>query len=607
MSEYNLQWDVNLRTVFRLWPEATPNIEDMVSCAGQPYNEAAFVLRFRPGRGGTRSDDTRVIRNTREPLEQAGLAYRDGSPQQFLLTPLGECVLSFFGLTGTPRMVNGNNLYLPASLMIRAVSMLIEQRTILSLMRRTDNRLTNDELEQAMGLISRMSDIDAAAVAIMQARVAGTPVPVAADRNKITPQFLLAGGGGMFISVEQADAVRRIPDWAAPLIDECLAEDIPLVHASTSKDTVLRMSSHAAPQLDFGKGPFGPATDQKVREVVNALRRHGSDSIIALSGVPGTGKTFVALAAAHRFAGSPLLVETIQFHQSYTYEDFVEGLRPTLEGGFNPTDGIFLRWNEQALRDPDNKYVLLIEEFTRANISSVLGELMTYVEYRDRTFLTPLTRQWLQVASNLVILVTMNPRDRSALEVDDALLRRMRVIDCPPDTEQLKEMLQGSLSAGLDVVRRRKIIEGLVELFEVCEKKPNYADAMPFGHGIFAHVQDEVDLKELYDQRIRYLLRRPLRQPHEFAGNIETVLYRLFPPAGASAEDAPAVFVAGAADHMEPTVTQYGGGEANALPLATDSPAVLDNGGDAGGGAETPENGLFGQRGSSSAAPNGRA
>jgi hypothetical protein len=269
---------------------------------------------------------------------------------------------------------------------------------------------------------------------------------------------------------------------------------------------------------------LGAATEQKVREIVNACERHGRDSIVLLSGVAGTGKSFIALNAAVRFAGHPLLVKQIQFHQSFTYEDFFEGLRPNTSGGFESRAGILVDWNDAALRDSGNRYVLLVEEFTRANITAVLGEVMTYIEYRDRLFETPVTRRRMRLASNLTILATMNPQDRSALEVDDALIRRLRIVECPPDVEQLKEMLAESLPNKGEDASGKTIVGKLVNLFEDCIKRhpDTFNELMPFGHGVFAGISSEDDLRELWNQRIRYLLRRNPQVPaHAFAKDIE--------------------------------------------------------------------------------------
>ena len=133
---------------------------------------------------------------------------------------------------------------------------------------------------------------------------------------------------------------------------------------------------------------YGPVTEAKIEQVIRTCERYGNRSIIALSGVPGTGKSFVAKIAAQRIASDPLLVREIQFHPTYSYEEFIEGYRADPGGGFKLKKGVFLEWNYRADNDPDNTYVLLIEELSRANLPSVLGELMTYVEYRDRDFYT---------------------------------------------------------------------------------------------------------------------------------------------------------------------------------------------------------------------------
>ncbi len=262
---------------------------------------------------------------------------------------------------------------------------------------------------------------------------------------------------------------------------------------------------------------YGTATEAKISEVTEACERYGDRSIIALAGVPGTGKSFAASIAAQRFAGEPLLVREIQFHQSFSYEEFIEGLRIDESAGVNVVPGVFLEWNERALEDEQRRYVLLIEELTRANLPSVLGELMTYLEHRDRPFVTVYSRKPVQIAKNLTVLATYNPTDRSAIELDTALIRRLRIIRCPPSTEQLEEMLSGTQISD-------KVVAKLQEIFKICSTKfpDQYEHLMPFGHGIFADVKDEQpDLHRLWVERIQHLLRRPLIEPHPFANVIE--------------------------------------------------------------------------------------
>ncbi|WP_295540836.1 AAA family ATPase [uncultured Pseudacidovorax sp.] len=265
---------------------------------------------------------------------------------------------------------------------------------------------------------------------------------------------------------------------------------------------------------------YGTATETAIANVVAACERYGARSIVALAGVPGTGKSFVASIAAQRFCGEPLLVREIQFHQSFSYEEFIEGLRVDDRSAVNAVPGVFLEWNERALDDPERRYVLLIEEFTRANLAGVLGELMTYLEHRDRPFVSVYSRRPIYIAKNLTILATYNPTDRTAIELDSALIRRLRVVRFMPSGDQLGEMLGDKLLP--------HVIDKLGAIFKSCAERfgRDYEYLMPFGHGVFADVQAEgPDLHLLWKERIEHLLRRPLVEPHPFTDAIE----ELFP------------------------------------------------------------------------------
>ncbi len=269
---------------------------------------------------------------------------------------------------------------------------------------------------------------------------------------------------------------------------------------------------------------YGPKTEEKIDEVITTCKAYGETSIVALAGVPGTGKSFIAGIAAQRLTEEPLLVREIQFHPSFSYEEFIEGFRAHPRGGFAPEKGIFLDLNDIAAADPSGRsYVLLIEEFTRANLPAILGELLTYVEYRDRPFFTIYTRRPVKVSRNLIILATYNPRDRSALELDEAIIRRMRIIRFPPSEDQLEEMLRRSLEhpAGSP---NPPWIDLLKRLFATCRERhsDDFETLMPFGHGMFAGVKaEQPDLNRLWEQRIVHMIRRPLVQPHPFAQTIE--------------------------------------------------------------------------------------
>jgi hypothetical protein len=278
---------------------------------------------------------------------------------------------------------------------------------------------------------------------------------------------------------------------------------------------------------------YGEATETKIAEAISACVRYGANSIIALSGVPGTGKSFVANIAAQRLASDPLMVREIQFHPTFSYEEFIEGYRANATGGFSIEKGLFMEWNDLALEDQDHKYVLLIEELTRANMPAVLGELMTYIEYRDRAFRSPYSRRPVKVAANLVIIATFNPRDRSALELDEALVRRLRILPFPPDPRQLREMLS---DRGLPA----RVLAGIEGIFSTCAQEfgSDYQALMPFGHGMFADIRQECpDLYQLWYHRIEPLLHPPGRQPHPFMEAIaEKYPWRTAPDATTAAE-----------------------------------------------------------------------
>jgi 5-methylcytosine-specific restriction protein B len=255
-----------------------------------------------------------------------------------------------------------------------------------------------------------------------------------------------------------------------------------------------------------------PHVATQVERVVDALARHGGNAIVALAGVPGTSKSYVSRLAARAFASEGCLRE-VQFHPGYTYEEFIEG--PRFEDGMEMTilPGAFLELNESALRDPASRYVLLIEEMTRADLPRVLGELLTYVEYRDEDdeFTTMYRRDRpARVAPNIAILATYNPTDRSAIGLDSALIRRMRILDFPPSTELLREILSDN---GVE----RLVADALVAMFDACAEMAGdrYEEIMPFGHAIFATVEGENDLYELWHQTIKRILVRPYAPRHE--------------------------------------------------------------------------------------------
>ena len=109
---------------------------------------------------------------------------------------------------------------------------------------------------------------------------------------------------------------------------------------------------------------------------------------LILQGAPGVGKTFAAKRLAYAMMGEKdeNRVMQVQFHQNYSYEDFVMGYKPNEEGGFELKDGIFYRFCKRAAADSEHKYFFIIDEINRGNLSKIFGELLMLIDndYRDK-------------------------------------------------------------------------------------------------------------------------------------------------------------------------------------------------------------------------------
>ena len=160
------------------------------------------------------------------------------------------------------------------------------------------------------------------------------------------------------------------------------------------------------------------------------------DRQIIFYGPPGTGKTYLARKLARHLTDDGA-VKLVQFHPSYTYEDFFEGYRPAQgDSGtltFTLRAGPFRAFAEAAKADASTAYILIIDEINRANLAKVFGELYFLLEYRDQ----PINLQYspgneFTLPENLFIIGTMNTADRSIARIDTAMRRRFKFVELDP-------------------------------------------------------------------------------------------------------------------------------------------------------------------------------
>jgi 5-methylcytosine-specific restriction protein B len=255
---------------------------------------------------------------------------------------------------------------------------------------------------------------------------------------------------------------------------------------------------------------------EEVQQCVELLRHKKN---LVLQGAPGTGKTFVAKRLAYLLMQRKdnSRVQMVQFHQSMTYEDFVQGYKPSVDGGFKLEDGTFHKFVSAAMAKPDAPFVFIIDEINRGNLSKVFGELMMLIEADKRTsdFAIPLSyssdpEATFYVPPNVHLIGTMNTADRSLSMVDYALRRRFSFVELEPGFQSpvfAQHLLNAGASEELvaEIRQRMKVLNLAIKSDE-----SNLGKGYQIGHSFFVppegQVADEAWMKRVLAFEIKPLI-----------------------------------------------------------------------------------------------------
>lgn len=229
---------------------------------------------------------------------------------------------------------------------------------------------------------------------------------------------------------------------------------------------------------------------------------------VILQGAPGVGKTFCARRLAQAMMGEKdeSRIALIQFHQNYSYEDFVMGYKP-VEGTFELQKGIFYKFCMLAANHPDKEYFFIIDEINRGNLSKIFGELLMLIEkdYRGEKLTLAYKDEKFSVPGNLYLIGMMNTADRSLALIDYALRRRFSFFEMNPgfDSEGFKAYLKGKNNERLN-----ELVELVKELNRQIATDDSLGQGFKIGHSYLCTGEVVTDewLKEVVNYDILPML-----------------------------------------------------------------------------------------------------
>ena len=245
--------------------------------------------------------------------------------------------------------------------------------------------------------------------------------------------------------------------------------------------------------------------EQNLQALKNLLLRKKN---LILQGAPGVGKTYAAKRLAYAIMGEKdeSRVMQVQFHQNYSYEDFVMGYKPNESGGFKLTEGKFYKFCKTAAEHKDQKYFFIIDEINRGNLSKIFGELLMLIEndYRDKPIELSYRDEMFAVPSNVYIIGMMNTADRSLAMIDYALRRRFSFYEMKPGFEapSFVKYLQE-----INDPKLMDLVSAIKKLNEVINHDDSLGSGFCIGHSYLCELGSDYDLESIVEYDIIPMLR----------------------------------------------------------------------------------------------------
>jgi 5-methylcytosine-specific restriction protein B len=242
-------------------------------------------------------------------------------------------------------------------------------------------------------------------------------------------------------------------------------------------------------------------SQERYETIKNLLKAKNN---LILQGAPGVGKTFAAKRLAYSIIGKKdtSRVAIVQFHQSYSYEDFIMGYRPTKEG-FELTDGPFYQFCKNAQDDFGRDYFFIIDEINRGNLSKIFGELLMLIEgdKRGEKLRLLYANELFSVPKNIYIIGLMNTADRSLALIDYALRRRFAFFELSPafDSHGFVEKQKSFDNKIFDT-----LVQHIMELNREIANDPALGRGFCIGHSYFCLDEEEMSDLKRTDPAIEY-------------------------------------------------------------------------------------------------------